>query len=132
MVDAARHPKIKVKTYTNVDRVEGYVGNFKVQLREKARYVSADKCNGCGDCAKACPIEVPNYFEMNLAPRKAAYVAMSQSVPLLYTIDQEACIHCYKCVEACGALDAIDFSQEDKVILGRYRIDHCRHRLQPL
>ena len=115
MVDAARHPKIKVKTYTTVERVEGFVGNFKVQLREKARYVRADKCNGCGDCAKACPIEVPNNFEMNLAPRKAAYVSMSQSVPLLYTIDQEACIHCYKCVEACGALDAIDFSQEDKV-----------------
>ena len=115
MVDAARHPKVDVRTYTNVERVEGYVGNFKVQLREKARYVRADRCNGCGECAKACPIEVPNYFEMNLAPRKAAYVPMSQSVPLLYTIDEEACIHCYKCVDACGALEAIDFSQEDKV-----------------
>lgn len=115
MVDAARHPKVDVRTYTTVERVEGYVGNFKVQLREKARHVIADRCNGCGECAKACPIEVPNYFEMNLAPRKAAYVPMSQSVPLRYTIDEDACIHCYKCVDACGALEAIDFSQEDKI-----------------
>jgi heterodisulfide reductase subunit A len=115
MVDAARHPKLTVKTYTNVERVEGYVGNFKVQLREKSRYVKADRCNGCGECSKVCPIDVPNYFEMNLAPHKAIYVAMSQSVPLLYTIDMDACIHCYKCVDACGALEAIDFSQQDKV-----------------
>ena len=116
MVDAARQPLVEVKAYTEVEKVEGFVGNFKVTLREKAKYVRADRCNGCAACAKACPVEVPNYFEMNLAPRKAAYIPMSQSVPLIYNIDMDACIHCYKCVEACGALEAIDFSMEDKII----------------
>ncbi len=114
MVDAARQPKITIKAFTEVERVEGFVGNFKVQLKEKSKFVDVDRCNGCGECAKACPIEVPNYFEMNLAPRKAAYVPMSQAVPLKYTIDIDNCIHCYKCVDACGKLDAIDFSMQDK------------------
>ncbi len=116
MVDAARHPKVDVRTYTEVERVEGYVGNFKVLLRQKSRYVRADRCNGCGECVKVCPVEVPNYFEMNLAPRKAIYVPMSQSVPLVYTIDLDACIHCYKCVEACGKLEAIDFGLQDELV----------------
>jgi heterodisulfide reductase subunit A len=116
MVDASRHPKVDVRTYTEVERVEGFVGNFKILLREKSRYVHTDRCNGCGECAQVCPIEVPNYFDMNLAPRKAAYVPMSQSVPLVYNIDMDACIHCYKCVEACGKLEAIDFSMEDNLV----------------
>jgi heterodisulfide reductase subunit A len=116
MVDAARHPRIDVRAYTQVERVEGFVGNFKVQLRQKAKYVRSDRCNGCGECARVCPIEIPNYFEMHLAPRKAIYVPMSQSVPLIYTIDMDACIHCYKCVEACGKLNAIDFGQSDELV----------------
>jgi heterodisulfide reductase subunit A len=115
MVDAARQPLIEIKAFTEVEKVEGFVGNFKVTLREKAKYVRADRCNGCNACSLACPVEVPNYFEMNLSSRKAAYVPMSQSVPLIYSIDMDACIHCYKCVEACGSLQAIDFSMEDIV-----------------
>ena len=116
MVDASRHPRVDVRTYTEVERVEGYVGNFKVLLREKSKYVRADRCNGCAECVDVCPIEVPNYFEMNMAPRKAIYVPMSQAVPLIYTVDEEACIHCYKCVEACGKLEAIDFGIEDRLV----------------
>lgn len=116
MVDASRHPKVDVRTFTEVERVEGFVGNFKVQLREKSRYVYEDRCNGCGECADVCPIEVPNYFELSLAPRKAIDVPMSQSVPLIYNVDVDACIECYRCVEACGELDAIDFGMEDKLV----------------
>jgi len=114
MVDASRHPNIDLLTYSEVKRVEGFVGNFKVLVEEKPRYVLADRCNGCGDCAPVCPIEVPNEFEEGIAPRKAIYIPHSQAVPLLYTIDIDNCIKCYKCVDACGKLDAIDFSQQPR------------------
>jgi len=114
MVDAARHPNIELLTYTEVKRVEGFIGNFKVLVEQKPRYVIADLCTGCGDCAPVCPIEVANEFEEGIAPRKAIYIPHSQASPLLYTIDLDNCIKCYKCVDACGTLDAIDFGQQPK------------------
>ncbi len=116
MVDAARHPNIKILSYAEVQRVDGYIGNFKVKVLQKPRYVLEDRCNGCGLCAPVCPIEVPNEFEEGIAPRKAIYVPQPQAVPLIYTIDMDNCIECYKCVDACGSLHAIDFSQEPEEI----------------
>jgi len=116
MVDAARHPKIELITYAEVEQVDGYIGNFRVKVKKKPRYVIPERCNGCGLCAEVCPIEVPNEFEEGIAPRKAIYIPQQQAVPLVYTIDIDNCIKCYKCVDACGKLRAIDFSQEPEEI----------------
>jgi len=116
MVDAARHPNITILANTEVEHVDGYIGNFSVNLITKPRYVIADRCNGCGACAEVCPIEIPNPFELDIAPRKAIDVPHGQAVPLIYAVDMDHCIQCYKCVTACGKLDAIDFSQEPEEI----------------
>jgi len=112
MVDVGKHPNIKLLTYSEVKEVSGYIGNFKVKIKKKPRYIIPERCNGCGLCAEICPVEVPNEFEEGLGPRKAIYVPMPQAVPSVYTIDIDNCIHCYKCVDACGKLNAIDFSQQ--------------------
>jgi len=116
MVDAARHPKIKLLTYAEVKEVNGFIGNFKVKVEKKPRYVIPERCNGCGLCAGVCPIEVPNEFEEGTGPRKAIYIPQAQAVPLVYTIDMDNCIECYKCVDACGKLRAIDFTQKPEEV----------------
>ncbi|MFZ0965573.1 MAG: CoB--CoM heterodisulfide reductase iron-sulfur subunit A family protein [Candidatus Bathyarchaeia archaeon] len=115
MASIVHHPKIHVLTNSEIKQVSGYVGNFKVGITVKPRYIIDSLCNGCGECAEACPIEVPNEFDENLGPRKSIYIPFPQAVPLIYTIDIDHCIKCYKCVEVCG-LEAIDFAQEPKEV----------------
>ncbi len=116
MVDVARHPNIELITFAEVVGVEGYIGNFKVKVLKKPRYVREDRCTGCGECANVCPIEVPNEWEMNLGTRKAISVPFAQAVPLVYRVLRDYCIECYKCVEACGEREAIDFDQQPEEI----------------
>jgi heterodisulfide reductase subunit A len=54
MMDAGRHPNITLLSYSEVEEVSGYVGNFKVKVRKKARYVDEDTCTGCGLCWTEC------------------------------------------------------------------------------
>ena len=115
MVDVARHPNIRLLTYSEVVSLEGYIGNYKVRVLKKPRYVDESKCTGCGICAQYCPVEVPNEFDMGMTIRKAIYVPFPQAVPLKYTIDYDNCIRCELCVRVCQA-GAIDFSQQPEEI----------------
>jgi len=116
MVDMSRHPNIEIISYADLLSVEGFVGNFRVKVRKNPRYVIAENCTGCGECRDVCPIEIPNEWDMNMGVRKAISVPFDQTVPLVYTINMDHCIECYKCVDACGARQAINLDQKPEEI----------------
>ena len=100
MIDIARHPNIELLTYSEVVDVDGYAGNFKVQVRKKPRYIEVDKCTGCGDCTDVCPVDVTDEFNMDQGLRKAIYIPFPQAVPQKFTIDK---IGIPPCVNECPA-----------------------------
>ena len=119
MVEVYQHPKIKLLTYSEVENVGGFIGNFKVTIRKKARSIDETKCTGCGDCVQKCPIKKKafNEFEEGLAHRPAIYVPFPQAVPNIPVIDRNACTYyqngkCKMCEKVCGR-GAISFDQED-------------------
>ena len=94
LVEAGRHLNIDLFTRTEVEKVEGEAGNFKVTLLEKPRYVELDKCTACGECAKVCPISVPNTFDEGLRERKAAFKLYPQGMPSAFAIDKRGTAPC--------------------------------------
>ena len=120
MMEVGRHPRIELLSYSTVEEVSGYVGNFKVRVRRKARYVDETVCNACAKCAEVCPVVVPDEFQQGFSSRKAAYIPFSQAVPPAYLIDMEHClgnnpVACIKCVDACEK-ECIDLNMQDKMI----------------
>jgi heterodisulfide reductase subunit A len=121
MVETGQHPNIKLYSYSEVESVEGFVGNFSVTIRKKARYIDIDKCTGCGECWTKCPSKkTPSEFDYGLANRTAIYMPFPQAVPARPVIDKDACIKfktgkCGLCLKRCQA-GAINFDDEDKLV----------------
>jgi len=119
MMDVGRHPKIELLTYSELEDISGYVGNFKAHIRKKARYVDEEACVTCGECTTVCPVVVPDEFQMGLSSRKAIYIPFPQAVPSAYIISAADClgdnpIACGKCLEVCEK-KSINFDQEDEL-----------------
>ena len=125
MVDAAQNEKIHIYSYSEVSSVKGFVGNFKVTIKKKARYVDEVKCTGCGLCTEKCPQKkVPNLFNLGLDNRRAIYIPFAQAVPKVATIDADYCTmlksgKCGVCAKVCTA-GAIDYKQTDTFIEEEY------------
>jgi heterodisulfide reductase subunit A len=124
MTAVKSNPNITLWTYSEVISVEGYVGDFRVQVRRKPRYVIEDLCVGCLECVEACVYKQPKFadeFNLGLSKRKPIYLPFPQAVPQVVLIDPETCIEfksgkCKKtCVEACGERNAIDFNQKETI-----------------
>lgn len=128
MVEVVQHPNIRLLAYSEVAEVSGYIGNFTVTIRQKARYVDASACNGCGACQKACIVrKIPSEFDERLGKRTAIYVPFPQAVPNIPVLDRDNCAYfkakakgvkkdaCGKCKEACSK-EAIDFEQTDTFV----------------
>ncbi|MHA1716663.1 MAG: 4Fe-4S binding protein [Promethearchaeota archaeon] len=114
MLEANRQPKIRTLTYAEIESFSGFVGNFQVRIRQKARYIT-EKCNGCESCIEVCPAYRAHDFEYGMGCTKAIYKSFAQAVPGVVQIDKDYCINCGLCKTVCE-LDAIDYDQEDKIL----------------
>ncbi|MGB6895769.1 MAG: CoB--CoM heterodisulfide reductase iron-sulfur subunit A family protein [Dehalococcoidia bacterium] len=121
MADTGSHPNIELMTWSEVVDVQGYIGNFKVTIKKKPRYVDMDKCNSCGVCMEKCPWKADSEFDVGLGKRKAIYTPFPQAVPNVPVIDTEHCVYftrdgaCRACEKFCDP-DAIDFNQTEELV----------------
>ncbi len=122
MTQVGNHPNITLWTMSEVDQVDGFVGNYEVKVRHRPRFIIEDACVGCLECLDVCVFrkgKTPDEFNLGLSKRKPIYIPFPQAVPQVVVIDPDACIEfrkgCRKktCVEICADRNAIDFQQEE-------------------
>ncbi len=125
MVDVGQNENIRILSYSEVETVKGFVGNFDVKIKRKARYVDEDKCTGCGLCTEKCPLKkIPNEFNQELNERPCVYIPFAQAVPKIATIDARHCLmlnkgKCGICSKVCQA-NAINYDAKDEYLEEKY------------
>jgi heterodisulfide reductase subunit A len=120
MAAVGSHPNIELMTYSEVEEVSGYIGNFKVKVKKKPRYVDSELCNGCGVCIEKCPWKADSEFDMGTGKRKAIYTPFPQAVPNVPVIDTETCVYfskgtCKACEKFCPT-GAIAWDQKEETV----------------
>ncbi len=125
MVEAAQNEKIRIISYAKVEKVEGFVGNFRATIRKKARFIDENKCTGCSLCMQKCPSKKGrDEFNMEMNNRPAIYIPFAQAIPNVAVIDPEQCIKlksgkCGLCEKVCSA-GAINYQQKDELLEREY------------
>ena len=125
MVEVAQNENIRIFSYSEVTDIKGFVGNFDVTIKRRARYVKEDLCTGCGACTEKCPQKkVPNEFNLGMDNRRAIYIPFAQAVPKVATIDPNYCTmlktgKCGVCAKICPS-KAVNYEQEDEIITVKY------------
>jgi heterodisulfide reductase subunit A len=121
MSDVGAHPNINLLSYSEVEEVSGFVGNFQVRIKKKAKYVDEELCTGCGICIEKCPKKIiDDVFEVGMGYRKSIDRPFPQAVPNIPVIDVPSCTYfergkCKACEIFCPT-GAIDFEQEDAYV----------------
>ncbi len=112
-IECSRHPLIELVPYAEVEGLEGGPGEFQASILHKARYVDGALCNGCGECAAVCPVQVPRELGGGLETRRAIYRPYPQAFPGTFVVDNTACTECGECLKVCGP-GAINLKMEER------------------
>src|SRR4030065_1871319 len=120
LVECGRHLNIRIIANAEVDGVEGEPGRFTVTLTRKPRYIHFDRCTGCGECAKHCPVTAIDTYNERMSRRAAIYIKYPQAIPKVFIIHREKGIGggLWERVCLANAVNYADAQTEEKIEVG--------------